>query len=193
MRALLGCVPGRWFFRFHPFKYILPLLSGLQLLRNQRTVLQELPCTQRAAFNAPPLTSPRLATACLAIFLFGLILFGTACASWTWMSVFFSKLGSFQLLCLHLCSLPLSLPLSSLWDPYHVNVYTLDVIPVFSYSIFVSFYSFLFLLFHLSDFYHCLPSLLFCSSISSNPMLIPSRAFSISVTSVFICLVLYIF
>ena len=50
-----------------------------------------------------------LITMCLGVFLFGLILYGTLCASWTWMSVSFSRLEKFQLLCLQLCSQSLSL------------------------------------------------------------------------------------
>ena len=37
-----------------------------------------------------------LITLCLCVFLFGLILYGTLCASQTWMTIFFPRLGKFS-------------------------------------------------------------------------------------------------
>ena len=55
--------------------------------------------------------------------LFGLILLGLLCASWAWKSVTFPKLGKFSAICF----LPLSLSLSSFWNPYPVTVSKHDV------------------------------------------------------------------
>ena len=108
---------------FHPFKYILPLLSGLQILRHQLTVMQESPCAYHAS-NALRLPFPRLSTVCPATFLLGLILFGAPSASWPWTSVFFSGSGSFLLLCLHLYSLPLPLSLLPVGPLYREYLHT---------------------------------------------------------------------
>lgn len=60
--------------------------------------------------------------------LFELILFGNLCASWIWMTVSFPRLEKFQILCLHISSLLLSLSFS-LSEPYSVNINALDIVP----------------------------------------------------------------
>ena len=86
-----------------------------------------------------------------------------------------SELESFQLLCLQICSLPLSL--SSLWDPYNTNISTHDVVWEVSLTVFISFYHFSFFI-QLQWFPTMFSSLLIQCSISFNLLLIPSSTFS---------------
>ena len=55
-------------------------------------------CFSLAAFNILSLllSFAILTTMCLGVNVFVFILFGTLCASWTWMSVFFHMLGTFS-------------------------------------------------------------------------------------------------
>ena len=55
-------------------------------------------CFSLAAFKILSLLLffTNLITTCLSVDLFGFILFGTLCASWTWMSVSFPRLGKFS-------------------------------------------------------------------------------------------------
>ena len=55
-------------------------------------------CFSLASFNIPSfsLIFAILITMCFGVFLFGLILNGTLCASWTWMTVSFPMLGKFS-------------------------------------------------------------------------------------------------
>ena len=65
-----------------------------------------------------------LITVCLSMFLFGLVLPGTLCASWTWVAVSFPKLGKFStIISSNIFSGSFSLSLL-LWDPYNVNIGT---------------------------------------------------------------------
>ena len=69
-----------------------------------------------------------LITMCLGVFHFGLILFGTLCSSWTWMSVSFLNLGKFSA---NISSYMFSVSFSlfSFRAPYNDNVSALDVVP----------------------------------------------------------------
>ena len=57
-------------------------------------------CLSLATFNIPSLSLifTILTTVCLGVFFFGLTPFGTLCASWTWMSISFPRLGKFATL-----------------------------------------------------------------------------------------------
>ena len=70
--------------------------------------------------------SCHLSTMCLAVGLTEFVLFGTFCASWTWMSFSFPRLGKFLAIISSLCCF---LPFFSFWDPYNVNVGVHDVVP----------------------------------------------------------------
>ena len=52
-----------------------------------------------------------------------LILYGTGCASWTWVTLSFPWFGNFQLLCLQIFSQALSF--FSFWDLFHANIISL--------------------------------------------------------------------
>ena len=85
-----------------------------------------------------------LLTPCLGVFLFGLILFGTLCAFWTWMSVSFPSFGKFSaIISSNMFSAPF-LSLFSFWDSYNANVSMLDVVSEVSNSphFFLFFFSF---------------------------------------------------
>ena len=57
-----------------------------------------------------------LITMCLGVFLLGFILPGTLCASWTWLTASFPKLGTFSaIISSNIVSDPFSL--FSFWDP----------------------------------------------------------------------------
>ena len=87
------------------------------------------------------------------VFLLGLILPGTLWAFWTWLTISFTMLGSFQLLSLQMFSWVLSL--FSFWDPYNMNVDVFNVVPEVSYAVFIFFFhSFFCILFCSSDFRH---------------------------------------
>ena len=87
---------------------------------------------------------------CLGVTLFGFILFGTLCASWTWMSVSFSRLGRFSTIMSTNMALCPFLFLFSFRDPYHVNV-SRPIIPVVSFKL--SSFLFTLFLFSFSDFH----------------------------------------
>ena len=74
------------------------------------------------------------AAICLGVDLFGLILCMTLFGSWTWISVFFPRLGKFSaIMSAIMSSLSFSLSLSlsphSFWDPCNANVSMLYVVP----------------------------------------------------------------
>ena len=83
---------------------------------------------------------------CLGVGLFASISFWTLCASWTCMSISFTKIRAvffhyflktdFQFLALCLF----------LWHPYDANVGSFEVVPEAAYTIFVGFFLILFLL-----------------------------------------------
>ena len=67
----------------------------------------------------------------LGVDLFRFILFGSVCASWTWMPVFVPRLGRFAaFISSNKLSAPFSpsLSLFSFWAPYNSNVSMLDVL-----------------------------------------------------------------
>ena len=55
-------------------------------------------CFSLAAFNILSLclVFVSLISMCLAVFLLGFILYGTLCASWTWLTIFYPMLGKFS-------------------------------------------------------------------------------------------------
>ena len=71
-----------------------------------------------------------LITMCLDVFLLGLILPGTLCASWTWMTVSFPMLENFSAIT---ASNIFSGPPSLLLGPLNANVGTFNVVPEVSY------------------------------------------------------------
>ena len=78
--------------------------------------------------------------------LFASFLFGTLCASWTCMSISFTKLGKFSFFSFS-NRLPISCFLFSFWHPYDANVGPLEVVPESTDTILVFLDSFFFLLF----------------------------------------------
>ena len=79
-------------------------------------------------------------TMCLDVFLLVVLLPGTICASWTWLTISFPLLGSFQILCLQIFSWVLSLSLFFFfWDPYDANVGAFKVVPEVSQAVFIFF------------------------------------------------------
>ena len=65
---------------------------------------------------------------CLDVGLFGFILFGTLCASWTCMSVSFTKLGKCSFIIFIKYVSDFLLFLFSFWNPYDTNVRMLEVV-----------------------------------------------------------------
>ena len=76
-----------------------------------------------AAFNnfSLSLIFAYLITMCLGVFLLGFILYGTRCASWTWVAISFPRLGKFSTL--------ISSGIFSFWDPYNANVVEFNIVP----------------------------------------------------------------
>ena len=83
-----------------------------------------------AAFNnfSLSLIFANLITMCLGVFLIGFILYGTHCASWTWVAISFPMLGKFlTIISSNIFSGPFSL--SSPSGTYNVNVVPFNVVP----------------------------------------------------------------
>ena len=77
---------------------------------------------------SPFMIFANLITVCLGVFLLGFILYGTHCASWTWVAISFPVLGKFlTIISSNIFSGPLSL--FSFWDPYTANVVAFHVVP----------------------------------------------------------------
>ena len=77
-----------------PYHSLLPAVSAEMLADSLMGVpLYVSWCFSFAAFNISSLSSivAILITVCIGVVLFGLILFGTLCASWTWMTVSFAR------------------------------------------------------------------------------------------------------
>ena len=104
---------------------------------------------------------------CLCVFIFGLFLCRVGHhAFWTWMSVAFPRLGSFQLLCLCIYVLSFVLSFLCFWDPCNVHISVLDVVPEVSKDVLIFSFYFLFNIKSISDFLMLSSSLLICSSVS---------------------------
>ena len=118
---------------------------------------------------------------CLGVFLLGFILYGTLCASWTWLTIPFSMLGKFStIISLKMFSY-LFLYLFFFRDPYNLNVDASDIVPELSESIFSSSHSFYFILLFRGISTILSYSSLIHSSAADILLLIPSRVFLISV------------
>ena len=128
-------------------------------------------CFALAAFSILSLflTSAILITVCLDLVLFRLILFGTLCTSWNWMSISSPRPGKLSTIMSSNMSWPLSLSFFS-WDPYNVNVLML-----FQRSLKLSSF------FKITVQFQWFPlvsfNLLIHFSVSPNVLLIPSSVF----------------
>ena len=91
---------------------------------------------------------------CLDAFLLGFILYGTLCASWTWLTIPYSMLGEiFNYILFKNLLIPYIFPFF-FWDPYKLNVDVFDISPEVSEIIPSSFYSFYVILLLRSYFHH---------------------------------------
>ena len=87
-----------------------------------------------------------LISMCLGVFLLGFILYGSLCASWTWVAISFPMLGKFSTIIFsNIFSGPFSLSSPS-GTPYNANVVEFNVVPEVSETVLNSFHSFLFIL-----------------------------------------------
>jgi len=87
-----------------------------------------------------------LISMCLGVFLHGFTMYGTLCASWTWLTIFFPILGKFSSVIFKhflICFLFLFL----FYDTYNSNVGAFDIVPVVSETILFFFFPF-FLLYY---------------------------------------------
>ena len=87
-----------------------------------------------------------LISMCLGMSLLGFILYGTLCASHTWLAISFSMLGKFSTIIASKKSLIPFLFLFFFWDPYNSNVGPFNLVPDVSETILSSFNSFYFIL-----------------------------------------------
>ena len=112
-------------------------------------------CFSLAAFNLLSLCLVffSLISMCLGVFPLGFILYGTHCASWTWLTISFSMLRKFSTI---ISSKIFSYHFffSFFWDPYNLNVDAFDIVPEVSETILSYLTSFYFTLFFRSYFYH---------------------------------------
>ena len=150
-------------------------------------------CFSLAAFNILSLclVLVSLMNMCLGMFLFGFILCGTLCASWTWLTYLLFHVG--ELFKYHLFKnfLILFLFLFFFWDPYNSNVNAFDIAPEVSWLSLVFFICFT--LFWSSEVISTIlsSSSLIHSSASDILLLIPSRVFLISVIVLFVSVCLF--
>ena len=92
----------------------------------------------------------------LRVFLFGFILYGTLCTSWTWLTIYFSMLGEFSTIVsskIFSCSFFFSSSSSS-ETPYNSYVGLRNIVAEVSETILSSFHSFYFILLFSSYFHH---------------------------------------
>ena len=116
------------------------------------------------------------------MFLLRFILYGTLCASWTWLTISFSMLKIFWTVIFSKIFSYSFFFFFFFWGPYNSNVGVFDIVPEVSETILISFHSFYFVLLFRSYFYHYTFQLTICSSALDILMLIPSTVVSISVT-----------
>ena len=103
MRSLLGNLGCR-FFPFITLNMSCHSLLGCRVSAEKSAVnlmgipLYVISCFSLAAFNifSLYLIFDSLINMCLGMFQFGFILYGTLCASWTWLTIFFPMLGKFS-------------------------------------------------------------------------------------------------
>jgi len=79
---------------------------------------------------------------CLDVFLLVVLLPGTICASWTWLTISFPLLGKFSDIMssnIFLGPFSLSLFFFFFWDPYDANVGAFKVVPEVSQAVFILF------------------------------------------------------
>ena len=121
-----------------------------------------------------------LISMCLGLFLLGFILYGTLCASWTWLTVSFSTLG--EIFNYNHFKNFLILFLFFFWDPHNLNVGAFYIVPEVSETISLVLLI-LFALFRSSEVISTILSSrsLIHSSGSGILLLIPSRVVLISV------------
>ena len=109
-------------------------------------------CFSLAAFNilSISLIFPILITMCLGVVLLRLSYLRLFCAFWTWLSVFFHRLGKFSaIMSLNMFSAPFCV--SYLLGPLQCECYyTSEVFKI----VLISFLSFFFFLFNFSDFHY---------------------------------------
>ena len=112
-------------------------------------------CFSLAAFNILSLclVFVSFVSMYLGMFLLGFILYGTLCASWTWLTFYFSMLGKFSTI---ISSKNFLIPFLFLffWDPCNSNVGAFVIVPVVSETILSSFHSFYFILLFRRYFKH---------------------------------------
>ena len=112
-------------------------------------------CFSLAAFNMLSLclVFVSLISMCLGVFLLRFTLYGTLCASWTWLTISFSMLGKLStIISSKIFSYHFFFFFS--WDPYNLNVGAFDIVPEVSETIPSSFHSFYFILLFRSYFHH---------------------------------------
>ena len=112
-------------------------------------------CYSLAAFNILSLCLVffSLISMCVGIILFGFILYGTLCASWTWLTISFSMLEkSSTIISSKIFSYPFFFSFF-FWDPYNSNVVAFDIVPEVFETVLSSFHSFCFILLFRSYFH----------------------------------------
>ena len=105
-------------------------------------------CFFLAAFNTfyLYLIFDSLINMCFGMFLLGFILYGTLCASWTWLTIFFPISGKFStIISSNIFSVNFVF-LFFFWDPYNSNVVAFNIAPEVSETVLNSFHSFFFIL-----------------------------------------------
>ena len=167
MRVFLGC-------RYFPFitlniscHFLLPCRVSAEELADSPLISWGFPCMLFVAFPllllmfSLSLTFVNLIAMCLGVFLLGLLLYGTLCASWTWVTVFFSMLGKFSAISSsNIFSGPFSLSSSS-----ETPVIWMLVHPFFSWVLRLSLWSLLWtlsLVDCLSPLHSCYSGILSC-------------------------------